>query len=92
MAQLLLSAVQIFCGVPAAPIVGPLLAACIPVNLINIASFVGWFFGIKYSKAKWLARFKGTTKTMLKWAFLFHLLTVVPIYFLIIMATCHAVG
>lgn len=91
MATILLSAVQMFCNVPAAPVLGSLLAAVLP-NPITIVSFVAWFLAIKYSRAKWIARFKGPTKTMLKWALLFHMLTVTPVFAIIILTTCRAVG
>ncbi len=92
MATLLLNAVQMFCGVPLAPVFGSILAACIPVNLVNVAAFAGWFLGIKYSKAAWIQRFKGSTKTMLKWTLLFYALTVLPLYCVILLITCRAVG
>ena len=91
MATLLLSAVQMFCGIPAAPVIGSVLAALMPINPINLITFVGWFLGIKYSKAKWIQGFKGTWKVMLKWAAMFYFLTLVPIYAITIFFACRAV-
>ena len=91
MATLLLNAVQMFCRVPLAPVVGSVLASLIPANLINVATLLGWFLGIKYSKAAWISKYKGSTKTMLKWAALFYFMTVVPLYAVILFFTCRAV-
>ncbi|KAK9826953.1 hypothetical protein WJX74_001533 [Apatococcus lobatus] len=92
MAQLLLAGIQMFCGVPAAPVLGSLLAAAIPVSPINWIVFAAWFLGLKYSKAAWVQRFKGPTKTLLKNTLLFYALTILPLYALIITFACRAVG
>ena len=91
MATILLSAVRIFCGVPAAPLVGSVLAALLPISPVTIISFVSWYLAIRFSKAKWIQRFKGSTKTMLKYALMLHLMIMVPIYAILIFFACKAV-
>lgn len=74
-----------------APVFGSLLAAAVPLSPISWVTFLGWYLGVRYGRAAWLQRFKGTNKTMLKWALLFYFITLVPLYGIIITFACRAV-
>lgn len=91
MAQLLLMGVSMFCGLPAAPVIAPLLATVFPSPL-NLLAYAGWLLGLKYGKTTRLNRFKGngSWKALAKGAAVLYALTMIPLYFLIILAVCKA--
>ena len=91
MAQLLLAGVSMFCGLPAAPVVAPILAAAFP-SPVNIVAYVGWLLGLKYGKSARLNGFRGngSWKAMAKGAAILYALTMIPFWFLVVMALCKA--
>lgn len=88
MAQLFLAAFRFACHLPAAPIIAPIIMAVNPVNPLNIVAYLGWLFGLKYSKAAWSKRFKAKAAL---WALAFYFATVTPIYFVLILIICHTI-
>jgi len=92
MAQLVLAAVHMVCGLPAAPIIGPLIMAINPINPINIITYIAWLLGLKLTKAAWAKKLAPTWKKAAAWAVLFYFITVLPLYVLLIVGACHAAG
>ncbi|KAK9816079.1 hypothetical protein WJX74_000380 [Apatococcus lobatus] len=92
MATLLLSAVSMFCSIPCAPIFGSILAACIPISPVSWIVYASWFAALKFGKQKWLQRFRGSTKTMLKNTLIFYFATVLPFYAVVLFIACRAAG
>lgn len=90
MAQLVLMAAQLVCGLPAAHFVGPVIASCIPVSPINLIMYGAWFFFLKTTKYQWAQKYKGSTKTLLKNALMFYFITALPLYFLLVSIACKA--
>ena len=96
MATLLLKGVSMFCGIPGHNIIGPTLAAILPISLPNWLSWAVWLLVLRFTKN---AKLKAITQTSGKlnykklfgYGFLFGSLTVWPIYFLLMFFVCRAV-
>ena len=89
MAQILLSGVKVFCGLPAHEILGPILMTVNPLNLLNILCYVAWLVGVRYSKR--LASFsQGSWKRSAEWAAAFYAATMFVVYLIIFAVMCGA--
>ncbi len=93
MAQLLLYGVQMVCGLPAAQIIGPVIATILPLSPLNWVIFASSFLYMKYSKATWKNRFVGSRsiKALLKAALVLYCPIAFILYFILIFAVCKAV-
>lgn len=93
MAQLLLAGVQWLCGVPAAPVIAPFIAAALP-NPINLVVYAAWLAALKLGKSNRLAWFRGngSWKAVAKGAAILYALTVLPLWFLVFLGICRTVG
>ena len=88
MAQLLLAGVQLVCQLPAARIIGPPIAAIIPLSPLNVISFLVWLLCLKFIKTKGKTR---TWRQAALWATLGYFCTMIPLYFIIFLVVCRAV-
>lgn len=88
MAQLVLMAAQLVCNLPAAHIVGPVIASVLPFSPLNLLMYGAWFFFLKLTKIAWFQKFKGNTKTLLKSALMFYFLTALPLYAILVSIAC----
>lgn len=91
MAQLILAGVSMFCGIPGAPVIAPILATLVP-SPVNLIAYVGWLAGLKYGKDRRLNWFRGngSWKALAKGALILYALTMLPFWFLVVMAACRA--
>lgn len=96
MAMLLLRGLQMFCGLPGRQIIGPTLAAVLPISLPNWLSWLGWTLGLRFTKNAKLTALvqkdgKLSYKKLFLWGFILGSASVWPIYFLLMFFACRAV-
>lgn len=92
MAQVVLMAAQMVCGLPGAHVIGPFIASAIPVSPINLLMYLGWCIFLKKTKYQWAQKYRSSTKTLLKSALMFYFFTAIPLYFVIISIACKGVN
>ena len=87
---LLRAAFRLACGLRAVPVIGRCVMTVNPINPLNVAAGVAWFFTLRYVKVFNKKLTPTWTKAAL-WAVLFYFLTVTPVYCLLILFVCKAV-
>ena len=92
MAQLLLVGAQFACGLPAAKVVGPVVASMIPVSPLNLVVYCAWLLGLRLGKTQLSRRLGQTWRRAALWALALYFATMIPLYAIILLFVCRAVG
>lgn len=92
MAQVLLAGTRMVCGLPGARVVGPVVVPLVPFLPLNALAYVAWLLGLKLSKAKWTRRLAPTWRLAALYALPFYFATMIPLYAVLLLVVCRAVG